>query len=400
MVKGNLFRYLSIFLALNTCLYLFIFFFNGKVAFNKFDYSAAYHFFPDPRFAGGKFDFLKSLAVFDSQWYLKIADTGYPKVNGSLPLAKMTPEKEPSYAFFPLYPLTINLLNRFIKNTLLTSFIFNNFLLLVNFVLFFNLVKDISNKKLALKTVFLYFLFPLTIFYRSFYTEGMILFLLLLFTTFMVKKKFIFSAFVLGFLMVVKGISLPLLPLLMVFYFKNGRGKKIPEKIVNVIKIVFVSVVPLAFWIYFCYHFTGDPFFFVKVRYFWVHNNIPFISSTSPLVFFLNNLYNIVELPFLSFHLFYSSKVDVIVTFVVLFLLLKSWKKIPVELWWISCLIWIFPLVSTSYIGYSRYQVISFPLFYYLAKYLPGKFFYFFLVIFAVGLFWLSLYFVNWYWVG
>lgn len=153
---------------------------------------------------------------------------------------------------------------------------------------------------------------------------------------------------------------------------------------------------------FFCYVMTGNPLIFIKVRPYWVTNAhlLPSIIRNSPFLYLAVNAYNVIEFPFLSWHSFNSSKIDIIATFAVLYLLIKSRGNIPSNLWWISFLLWLFPLLSVEYMSFTRLQIVSFPLFYYLAKKLNGWKFLLVFSIFTISLYVISLYFVNWVWVG
>lgn len=88
-----------------------------------------------------------------------------------------------------------------------------------------------------------------------------------------------------------------------------------------------------------------------------------------------------------------------IITFVVLLWSRKFFKNYP-QLWWMSFLIWIAPLLLKDLMSYSRYQIISFPLFIFLAGNISGWKFYALCLVFLGLLLVTSLYFVNWQWVG
>src|SRR5215469_3008709 len=94
-----------IFLLINVFLYLFIFFLHQIVPFNTSYYNYAYHYLPDPRYYHHSFNFLRSLDQWDAQWYISIAAKGYSRAGGSF-----------MYAFYPMYPLTVFVINKIINN--------------------------------------------------------------------------------------------------------------------------------------------------------------------------------------------------------------------------------------------------------------------------------------------
>lgn len=175
-----------IFISLNIFLYLFLYLFNDRIPFNYENYQFnATKFIEDSRATQGKFDLINNLAQFDAQWYLKIAEAGYPTNPHSTALEVMDGA---TFAFFPLYPIILKILNIFIMNILLTGFLFANFMLLINFWSLIYVLKKFTDEKIAIRTAFLLFLFPFSIFFRSYFTESLFLFLLIWFTHFLLKK--------------------------------------------------------------------------------------------------------------------------------------------------------------------------------------------------------------------
>ncbi len=398
----TLIRYITVFVILNIGFFLFIRLFHTAVPFDRNNYVVAYHYIPDPRIDHKQYDFLKSLAVFDAQWYLRIAQQGYHKTNGNLPFEKLNFNQASPYNFFPLYPLLIRSVDVIVRNIFVTSFVFNNALLLIDFVLLYFLVRGLDNESTAIKTCFLLFFFPSAIFFRSFFGESLFLFFLLLFSYFLLQRRYIFAALSVGLMMAVKGTGIPLFLLLFYSFLSSSVTRGMRKKMRGLLLIILVGFAPLAAWMFFCYVMTGNPLIFIKVRPYWVTNAhlLPSIIRNSPFLYLAVNAYNVIEFPFLSWHSFNSSKIDIIATFAVLYLLIKSRGNIPSNLWWISFLLWLFPLLSVEYMSFTRLQIVSFPLFYYLAKKLNGWKFLLVFSIFTISLYVISLYFVNWVWVG
>lgn len=397
--RAVLVKYSILFILLNIVLYVFISLFGARIPLNTLGYKVAYHFYTDERIQGRKTDLFKSLAVFDAQWYLRIAQTGYPKIKGTVSLDALNIDDAPSYAFFPLYPLTITLINSVMHNATISAFVLANIILMINFFLLILLISRLDNFNTGVKTAFLLFSFPLSIFFRSYFSEGVFLTFLLLFSYSLLKKKYIISSFFFGLLTVIKANSIPLFFLILYQYFFSERKIRMHSKIITFALIVLISIAPILLWSLFCFFNTGNPLVYLKVREYWFAN-----SYTMPLKFFvpymLNNAYSIIEFPFLAWHSFSSSKVEVIAIFAIFTLLIKSRKTIPPMVWGISLLLWLFPLITTTTMSFSRYQIVSYPLFYFLAKKLSGWKYYFCLFIFISTLFVLSIYFVNWYWLG
>ncbi len=396
--KKGFLKYLLFFTLLNFILYFFIWGLGQKTKINVVDYNVGYHYFPDPRALGQKPDIFKSLLVFDAQWYMKIVAEGYPKILGNLPLQKLAVADAATYAFFPLYPMVVFLVNKMVNNIPLTIFIFSNFLILFNFLLLYLFIKTIDSDRVAIKTALLTFLFPMAIVLRSGYAETFFLTLLIIFSYLISKKKFSSAAVIYGLMTITKANSFPLV-LILIYEALKSQGKfSLIKKIQHTIFLLFLSGLPLAIFIYYCFQKTGNPFIFLKVRALWYSNtlNWPWLLFSH----LLDNLYAMVEFPFLKFHQFASSKVEVVTVALILYLLIKSYRKIPSFLWYISFLFWLFPILTTTLLSYTRYQVVSFPIFYFLAKKLMGWRYVILLAAFVVGIFIVSRYFVGWYWVG
>ncbi|MBU3978902.1 glycosyltransferase family 39 protein, partial [Patescibacteria group bacterium] len=270
----KLWLYLSIFIILNILLYLFIFLFNSKIPFSKFDYTKnAHHYLADPRIKGGEFNFLRAMGQYDAQWYLKIAEEGYPKnptitdMNNKRTLDGIT------YAFFPLYPLILSFVNFPIKNIELTAFITSNLIMLAIFFSLYIIIKNLYDENKALKTIFLLFFFPFAIFYRSYFTEGLFLLLLIWFAYFLIKKQWLRTAFFLSLLFVTKPIGAFFGLLFLFFIINSYRHKRINMRLL--IYSLTVSILPFLGWLAYCYINTGIPIYWMTAYSNWKIPSFP-----------------------------------------------------------------------------------------------------------------------------
>jgi hypothetical protein len=381
---------LVVFTSLNILLYLFIYFFHGLIPFDYANYLYnAHHFIEAPQVRGEKFEFLNSLGQYDAQWYLKIAQTGYPKNPTNLNMSDKQIMDGLTYAFFPLYPLAIFATNQFIKNLELTAFTLSNLLLIINFLSLYFVIKKVSPKNIAIKTCFLLFFFPFSIFFRSYFTEGIQLFFIIWFCFFMMKNQFFLAGLTLAILNISKG-NVWLINLYYVYILWRQTHLFILKKL----SFSFIPISLFLSWMVFCYFQTGNFLYFFSIRSAWNQNNL----LLNPLM----NIFNMIRLPNLPLHEYHASQIDsslMLITLVIL--ILSKFKKIlPSLFWWVSFLLWLTPFLFTDTMSFSRYQIISFPLFFYLAKVLPNSYFKVLLGAFVLGLFITSLFFVNWYWIG
>lgn len=391
MRYGRFWLCFAIFIILNILLYFFIFFFNSKIPFSKFDYKVnAHHYFIDSRIKGVKFDFFRALGQWDAQWYLKIANEGYPRNPKNTDLNQKQVIDGLSYAFFPLYPIILSLVNFPIKNIELAAFITSNVLMAANFFSLYIVIRNLYSRNEVLKTIFLLFFFPFAIFYRSYFTEGLFLLLLVWFSYFLIKKQWLRTAFLLSFLFVTRPNGVVFGLLFLFFIVKAYRHKQISRRLVII--SLGISTFPFLGWLAFCFVNTGSPVYWMTVQSNWGYPSFPFSLFWNIFVIF-----NFFSLPLHSFHV---SRIDVLTVIIVGILLFISRKKMRPEFWWIIFILWVVPLITRDIMSYTRYQIVSFPLFFYLAQKLRGRGYVYVLSVFCLGLFLLSIYFVNWYWVG
>lgn len=381
-----------IFILLNAFLYLFITLHYSYIPFHNQNYFLnAHHYFDDPRVEGQNFNLIESLGVYDGQWYLKIADSGYPKNPSNTNQDQKDIMNGLTYAFFPLYPTLVATLNQAFKNVELSAFILSNLLLIINFISLYFVISKWKDKSIALKTCFLLFFFPLSIFFRSYFTEGLYLFLFIWFSYFLLNSRFIYSALFLGLMNITRGNGILLNLLFLFFLYRYFKQKGFDQKIL-VLSIIFLTT-PLVCWFILNYLQTGDFLYFAKVQSGWFY-------STNIFTPILSNLKLIFSWPILPFHLFHTSQLDVIITVTTLGIILFSHKYLQKTLWFVTLSLWIFPLLFKDLMSFSRYQIFLFPLFFYLASILSAKYFFILFSLSYLLLLVTSLYFVNWYWVG
>lgn len=259
--------------------------------------------------------------------------------------------------------------------------------------IFFSLyivIKNLYGENKALKTIFLLFFFPFAIFYRSYFTEGLFLLLLIWFSYFLIKKQWLRTAFFLSLLLVTRPNGAFFELLFLFFIVKAYRHRQIGQRLL--INSLGITMLPFLGWLVFCFVNTGSSIYWMTVQSSWGYRSFPFSLFW--------NIYIISRFFSLPIHSFHLSKIDVLTVVFVGILLFISRKKLRPELWWISLLLWIVPLITRDTMSYTRYQIVSFPLFLYLAEKLRGSVYISLLIVFCLGLFLMSLYFINWYWVG
>lgn len=366
--------------------------FHSVFPFNRINYTlSSHHFLPDPRADGGPFVFLRALGQYDAQWYLKIAAIGYPAHPSVTALNDRSNMDGLTYAFFPLYPLVIATVNAIIGNVELSAFIISNLFVIPDALSLYFVIHKLYNPSLAIKTTLLLFLFPFSIFFRSYFAEGLQLFLLIWFAYFLMQKKFLPCAIFLGLLNVTKGSGMLLNVLYIVLLAQSIFSHRL--KLAKSFLCLVVIAAPLALWTIYNFIQTGDPFYFYAIQKSW--------DSTPAYLHIVQNIWTIIHLPELPLHSFHKSFINTSLAIYILLLLILSRKHLHPILWWISFLIWFTPFISIDLMSFSRYQTISFPLFLFAALLIRNNKIYTSIAAIFFGLLLMtSLFFVNWYWIG
>lgn len=111
---------------------------------------------------------------FDGVHYIHLAGFGYTELGLQV--------------FFPLYPLTIKLLNFIFNNWVISGLLISNISIFLGAWIFYRLILKQFDKNIAMWSIIFFFAFPLSLFFGSIYTES--LFFLLLILSFSTKNLF------------------------------------------------------------------------------------------------------------------------------------------------------------------------------------------------------------------
>lgn len=284
-------------------------------------------------------DFLKSLANWDGGHYLGIAN-GYDQAF--------------QYAFFPLYPLLINLVSHltgsFLTAGILISFICSFFA--VN--LFYQLIKMEFGKEYAKKGFLALLFFPMSFYFLTVYSEGLFFFLTVATFVFVRKRQLLLaticaslaSATRLAGLAVVLGLFVNL-------YFTGSLNRR----------NWFVIFAPLGLVLYsfYLYQHTGDPFYFIWAESHWQRD------LTIPGSAVLNSFKEIIIPGFIAKN--FSAFLDFVFAIFGIGLVLKVWRKLSVDYAIFSAISLILPLFSPTLLAVPRYLLTIFPIFIALSFY-------------------------------
>ena len=158
-------------------------------------------------------------------------------------------------------------------------------------------------------------------------------------------------------------------------------------------------IIPTGFLLYLCFGYiqTGDwNFYSTAVKSGWGTD----FSMTKAHI--LNKLILILRFFSLPLHTFHASKIDTLLLLFFLVAISLMWldRKFPRELTLWSTVLWIAPfLATTDLMSYSRYVIVSFPVFLFLGL-RRGWIKYLLIVFFAVGYFYGLRAVIRYDWVG
>jgi hypothetical protein len=399
-------------------------------------FSGGHHYQIDPRIAEHRIDFFTLWIYCDADWYLSIAERGYPNTDEMKKAAAaheagtgspytFTPgdpvaryqrytewDNDAKYAFFPLYPLSIALF-RLILPLHVAAFVATNAISALAFLMLYALTfAYFSDKSLAFRSLVLLVFYPFSAFYQAYYSEG--LFLLLAVLSFYCLKKGRPGLSVLcgSILALTRPTGVAIVVPLLVLAVKQGlpgetraakRAQKLRRKTAvrmgaidwSRSRLVCLTPLGLVPYLLINYFNTGHWDYFVLAQRRWGFEGSAFLGN------FLNNTLvagsQFFSLKFLSDH---NCQVDYTMMLISLFIVVLSYKRLPLELWAFSAVQWLVPLLLKDLMSFSRYVSISFPLFIYLAGIKRRFVFWVLFGCFLAGSLVIDGRIVTWHWVG
>ncbi len=303
--------------------------------------------------------FLSMWAKWDSQYYVDIATNGY----------WFRPGQQSNVAFFPLYPMTVQVLSKlFDGKIILTGFLVSNLAFFGALIFFYLLTELELGSDSAKRAVYYLAFFPTSFFFSAVYTESMFVFLSIATMYFARKHQWIWAA-VFGILTAATRNLGILMWALVLWEWLRAQGwvflamhkkqtwlnlwagfKK------NWFEVVIISLIPLGMlvFIYFLKVNFDRPLAFIEVQAAWGRENV------GPVAVLQKNIMGLMEGEInkgwltrfwnVSFYLFFLAMVPFI------------WHKLG-EGYAIFVLIMLF-VPSASAIGsIIRYLLTQFPAF-------------------------------------
>jgi Gpi18-like mannosyltransferase len=326
-------------------------------------------------------------ARWDSAFYLEIANQGYA----------LTLREPSSAAFFPLYPILINLVKMIVGNTVLAGLIVSHLCFLAALITLHRLTElEFRDTPTANRTILYLSVFPTSLFFGAVYTES--LFLLLSSLTFLFARKRLWAwAGIVGLLAAstrIVGITL-LLPVLLEWWRSHAatRGARGFNWLgLNWLGLLWICAIPIGLisQMLFLERAFGDPITF------WTTQESFNRIGINPI----NALARDLEPIFKGGPFPWNVIVDLSAFALAVTAAVVAFKQLGSSYSAYTLLGVLIPL-SGGTGSLARYVVVLFPVFMMLAQW--GKrssLHWALLIVFLMGLVVLTALFVNWIFVG
>ena len=275
---------------------------------------------------------------FDTNWYLKIAQTGYSETDGST-------------AFFPLYPLLIKSFGFILGNNLLAALLVSNAALLGALVLFYKLAVEYLEVGVVRRSLVYLMLFPSSFFFFAAYTEAPFLFLVLASLLAAKRKRWVWAALFgsLAALTRLQGV-LMFVPLIYMWWRQTGGRTWMQAMILGLILLS-----SLGFLLYTRLSLIGMYQSTLNAIFVW-----PWMNIWTAIERLLTRQGTLIDLFNLLVTMFFG------------ILCVVAWFKLPREWFFYSIAMFGAPLFRMTtvqpLVSMSRYVLVLFPLFCLLGK--------------------------------
>jgi hypothetical protein len=266
----------------------------------------------------------------DARWYLDIVRHGY----STRAIAELG---GPNYALFPAYPLLVQLCNSAVGNPYLAGLVVSNVCLLLAAYGLYKLVRTDADPLTALGAIKYLFLFPIAFIYSGFLPESLFM-ALLVWCFFFARRGLWLVAAALGFaLTLVKPIGVVVvLPLLLDYAFSIQWS---PARIgADILSLLLIPLGVVAYGVY-TYQLTGDLLALAHVHARWYQQLVnPFDVVINGLA--MGDAFRAPDL------LYRFGSYCAIAAFVLLLLLIASYKRRGVAYWVLGMCMMLAPLAS------------------------------------------------------
>lgn len=249
------------------------------------------------------------------------------------------------YAFFPLYPIIINLFNKILNNSLLSALLISVTSTFLGLQILYKFISSNFDKSIAQKTILALLFFPTSFFLITVYSEGLF-FLLAVLTFYFLRKNKLFWATVFAALAsATRLVGLAVVAgLLIEVISRQGINRK----------NWFVIFAPLGFVIYsiFLLQQTGDPFYFITAENHWQR------TLAAPGLGFWESIKNIA-----GGQVNNNVITDLLFAVFGVGMVIRGFRFLPVSLSIYSLLSVLLPLFTPTLSSSPRFLIVIFPIF-------------------------------------
>ena len=323
--------------------------------------------------SSGRFskDFFGSFTNWDGGHYVGIAQYGYTEKS--------------QYAFFPLYPLLIKVVNKIVQNYTLSAVLISLVATFFAVNAFYSLVSIDFGKKLAASSLWRLLTFPASFYLMTAYSEG--LFLLLVISTFLfLRKGNLFLATILAAAASATrlvGLAL-VLALLVEVWSRGGFNRK------N--WYVFFSFSGFAIYSLFLFNKIGDPFYYITAEKSWLR------SLAIPGIGFWETIKSIATPGFVEKNI--TATLDLLFAVFGVGMVLRSFRFLRPSYSIYALASILVPLFTSSLSSIPRFLLPIFPIFILIALVQNKYVIYFYQLVSIMLLAAFAMLFINGYWVS
>lgn len=355
------------------------------------------------------FNFFELWVVSDAQWYLAIAEDGYPtreqfKIGRRIPRPKLIANSDTQlkYAFFPLWPMTIHAAHWVISDWNAAAYVAANLLSVAALMLLYQLLARKLSQPEAFWSVLILAAWPFAMFLQVPFTES--LFLLLSVLTFhaCATRRWWLAGIWVGLALITRpnGLALVIVPPL-ALAADLWRDRARPwRRVASLLFGALLAAVPLGLFLWHNAARTGDAFSFLRAIDWWGYDEGGCWHNLCA-----NTYGKLMEFPELPWHGFHRSRIDCLVLALAVLLLVLGVRRVSPAEWVYSAAIVLVPLLTKDdLMSFSRYALMAWPLVTVPVRLVRPRLRRWTFVLVAVAFLALQLLcvheFVNWYWVA
>lgn len=382
---------------------------HGRLSLRDYERNFHHHRLIDRYVNPATFNFFELWVSSDAQWYLAIAEDGYPsrdqfKNDKRSPGPKLIENHDTrlKYSFFPLWPIAIRAAHWLISDWNAAAYFAANLLSIAALLLMYRRLASSTTPQAAFWSVVLLAAWPFAMFLHVPFTES--LFLLLSVLTFQAcaGRRWWLAGIWIGLAIITRpnGLALAVIPP-MALAVNLWRDRARPWRQVGSLVLgMLPAALPLGLFLWHNAARTDDAFYFLRTIEWWGQGDGGHLHNL-----YMNTCGKLMEFPKLPWHGFHRSKIDFIVLASSVLFLLVGVRKLSPAQWAYSAAILLIPLLTkVDLMSYSRYALMAWPLasvpVLLVRPRLRRWIFPPIILVFLALQLWCVHEFVNWYWVA